>query len=75
MFRNIKSALGKELRANLYINNFNKQLVSVDLLKIAQKINPQKSGGHKYACGFAFPKDLTVVVAQNLITKEFELRK
>jgi hypothetical protein len=52
-------AEGQEVKFTLFRNNFNKAARDLDLLAVAKKINPAGSGGHKFACGFDLPEELS----------------
>jgi nanoRNase/pAp phosphatase (c-di-AMP/oligoRNAs hydrolase) len=57
---------------SFYRNNFKVNAKKPDLLKIAQALNPELSGGHVYACGATMPADMTV---EQAIEKISELLK
>ena len=62
-------------RATMYINKLKDDPKEYDLLKIAKKINPQRAGGHKFSCGFAFPENKTIPQIEQVILKELDSQK
>lgn len=48
-------------------NNLNPNLKEYNLLPIVNKINPQVSGGHPYACGVLLPKKMSLDEAKHII--------
>jgi len=62
-------------RATMYLNNLKDNPKEYDLLKIAKKINPERAGGHKFSCGFAFPTGKTIPQIEQAILKGFAAQK
>ncbi|MFQ5493193.1 MAG: hypothetical protein ACE5DX_03480 [Candidatus Dojkabacteria bacterium] len=66
-----KSGNPEGYKVRMYRNNFNKRAHGYHLLKVAKKLNPSLSGGHKNACGFTpkagkSKKDTTEQISREL---------
>lgn len=48
------------VRVTLFDNNLKQDSKRYDLLSIARKMNPTRSGGHRSGCGFTLPEGMTI---------------